>query len=186
LENSVRLRFRLDRGVEDELQELSALERECCPFLVLQVEKSPGEAVLTIQGPPEAGLLLDDAFGGSVASLAVKAPAARETGRWAVVASAAVAALGVATCCVLPLGPALFGFGTAASMATVGAWIEPHLALASTGAGLAIAYGFYRAYPPGMAACDGTPACAVRVELRAMRAVLWLALILLVAGVIVK
>src|SRR5579883_1791692 len=60
---SVRLSFRLDFGVLAELEELVALEKECCPFLVLTVEHSSTEAVLLISGPEAATSLLDDAFG---------------------------------------------------------------------------------------------------------------------------
>src|SRR5262245_57725589 len=44
---SVRLRFRLDAGVETRLKELITLEQECCPFLTFELAKHPGEMVLT-------------------------------------------------------------------------------------------------------------------------------------------
>lgn len=67
LETSVRLRFRRVADVETRLTELVALERECCPFLILELETLPGEIVLTISGPESAAALLDDAFGGTAA-----------------------------------------------------------------------------------------------------------------------
>lgn len=65
-DTSVRLRFRLDTGVMEELESLAALERECCPFLMLELEKSQSEAVLSIAGPDDSTALLDEAFGGPV------------------------------------------------------------------------------------------------------------------------
>jgi hypothetical protein len=182
LATSVRLRFRLDTGVEEELKTLVALERECCPFLVLELEKSRHEAVLVISGPDEAAYLLDDAFGGAGPISSV----ARDKGTLAVVLSAIVAALGVTTCCVLPLGLALFGIGTAASVKAVGSWIEPHKKLVSIAAGLALAYGFFIVYRPRRRACD-TASCATQNSCgRMTKVALWVALILLVVGVIVR
>jgi len=64
----VRLHFRTDEAAQ-ELETLVALEQECCPFLVFDLQQLKDEAVLTISGPREAGPLLDEAFGG-----AIKAP----------------------------------------------------------------------------------------------------------------
>jgi hypothetical protein len=64
LEVSVRMRFRRDAGVEADLEELVALERKCCPFLVFALQKRSGEMVLTISGPEGTSALLDEAFGG--------------------------------------------------------------------------------------------------------------------------
>jgi hypothetical protein len=67
VETSMRLRFRLNADVETHLKELVALEQECCPFLVFELARRPGEMVLTISGPESAAALLDDAFGGMAA-----------------------------------------------------------------------------------------------------------------------
>jgi hypothetical protein len=64
LDTSVRLRFRLNAGVETELRGLVALEQECCPFLAFALAQCPGEIVLTISGPERAAALLDEALGG--------------------------------------------------------------------------------------------------------------------------
>jgi hypothetical protein len=121
LETAVRLRFRRDAGVEANLEELVALERACCPFLVFALEKLPGEMVLTISGPESAAALLDDAFGGPAACQAVNTPALRRHTAWAVTAGALTAAFGVATCCALPLALATVGLGTATTMTDGGA-----------------------------------------------------------------
>ena len=110
LETSVRLRFRLDAGVEAHLKELVALEQECCPFLVFALEKRPGEMVLTISGPESASALLDDAFGGR-RHVRVKTPARHRQTAWVVTAGALTAAFGVATCCALPLALATLRSG---------------------------------------------------------------------------
>jgi hypothetical protein len=67
LKTSLRLRFRLDADIETHLKALVALEQECCPFLVFDLARHPGEMVLTISGPESAVALLDDAFGGMAA-----------------------------------------------------------------------------------------------------------------------
>jgi hypothetical protein len=74
-ETSVRMRFRRNAVVEANLEELVALERECCPFLVFALEKLPAEMVLTISGPESASALLDEAFGGPEACQAARTPA---------------------------------------------------------------------------------------------------------------
>jgi predicted RND superfamily exporter protein len=87
---------------------------------------------------------------------------------------------------VLPLALATFGLGTAASMTMIGAWIEPHRGLVSLVAGVGIAYGFLLAYRPRKDHCGGRAACVTTANARAMKAVLWLALILLIGAIVVK
>lgn len=185
LATSVRLRFRLDAGVETNLKELVALEQECCPFLTFALDTLPGEMVLTISGPESAAALLDDAFGGTAACEAVPTPVRHPHTALAVTAGALTAAFGVATCCALPLALAFFGLGTAASLTMIGAWIEPYKGLISIVAGVGIACGFLLAYRPQKAQCGGAVACATPADARAMKAALWLALILFLGAIIV-
>jgi mercuric ion transport protein len=185
LETAVRLRFRLDAGVQANLKELVAFEQECCPFLAFALDTRPGEMVLTISGPESAAALLDDAFGGTVACEAVQTPAPHRRTAWAVTAGALTAAFGVATCCALPLALAFSGLGTAASMTMIGAWIEPHKGLVSLIAAAGIAYGFLLAYRPRQDQCGGAAAGAPPIKARAMQAVLWLALLLLLGAIVV-
>jgi mercuric ion transport protein len=154
------------------------------PFLAFALEKLAGEMVLTISGPESAAALLDDAFGGAAAGQAVQTPAPRRRTAWAVTAGALTAAFGVATCCALPLALALFGLGTATSLTMIGAWIAPYKGLVSLVAGGGIACGFLLAYRPRKDQCSGA-ACAPPANTRAMKAVLWLALILLLGAIVV-
>lgn len=185
LETAVRLRFRREAGVEATLEELVALEQECCPFLVFALEKLSGAMVLTISGPESASALLDGAFGGAAACQAVNTPARHRHTAWAVTAGALTAAFGVATCCALPLALAIFGLGTATSPTTIGAWVAPHKGLVSLAAGVGIASEFLLAYRPGQDPCGGRSAGATPAHARAMKAVLWLALILLIGAIMV-
>ena len=111
----------------------------------------------------------------------VKTPA-RHRSAWAVTAGALTAAFGVATCCALPLALAIFGLGTATSLTMIGAWVAPYKGLVSIVAGLGIASGFLLAYRPHKDRCGSVDACATPTNTRAMKAVLWLALILLLGG----
>jgi mercuric ion transport protein len=184
LETAVRLRFRRDAGVEANLEELVALERACCPFLVFALETLPGEMVLTISGPESAAALLDDAFGGPAACQAVNTPALRRHTVWAVTAGALTAAFGVATCCALPLALATVGLGTATSLSTIGAWVAPYKGLISLAAGVGIAAGFLLAYRPRQDPCGGA-ACATPARVGVIKAALWLALLLLLGAIMV-
>jgi hypothetical protein len=185
LETSIRLRFRLDAEVEANLKELVTLEQECCPFLTFALDKMPGEMVLSISGPESAAALLDGAFGGALDCQAVPTPARHRRTAWAVTAGAITAAFGVATCCALPLALALFGLGTATSLTMIGAWVAPYKGLVSIVAGMGIAAGFFLAYRPRKDRCGDTDACATPTNTRAMQAVLWLALLLLLGAIIV-
>ena len=49
--SGVRLSFRAEDGVEPELSELAALERECCSFAHFEVRASPEAVVLDITAP---------------------------------------------------------------------------------------------------------------------------------------
>jgi mercuric ion transport protein len=114
----------------------------------------------------------------------VKTPA-RHRRAWAVTAGALTAAFGVATCCALPLALAIFGLGTATSLAMVGAWVAPYKGQLSVVAGIGIASGFLLAYRPRKDQCGGADAGATPTNTRAMKAVLWLALLLLLAAIVV-
>jgi hypothetical protein len=56
----MRVEFRPDPEILDELTRLVALERECCPFLEFQIEESGSALVLTASSPPEAEPILQD------------------------------------------------------------------------------------------------------------------------------
>jgi mercuric ion transport protein len=113
----------------------------------------------------------------------VKTPA-RHRGAWAATVGALTAAFGVATCCALPLALAICGLGTATSLTMIGGWIAPYKGLVSLVAGIGIACGFLLAYRPRKDQC-GSAACAPPANTRAMKAVLWLALILLLGAIVV-
>jgi hypothetical protein len=49
-DRGLRLVFRPDDGVEDELRELAALERECCAFADWSVSATGGHVVLEVTG----------------------------------------------------------------------------------------------------------------------------------------
>jgi mercuric ion transport protein len=185
LELSVRMRFRRAAGVEADLEELVALERQCCPFLAFAVEKRSGEMVLTISGPESASALLDAAFGDASACQVVNTPARRRHTAWAVTAGALTAAFGVATCCALPFALATIGLGTGTAMTIIGAGVAPYKGLVSLVAGIGIASAFMLACRPRQDPCGGGSACATPVHARAMKAVLWLALILLIGAIVI-
>jgi mercuric ion transport protein len=115
----------------------------------------------------------------------VKTPA-RQGRAWAVTVGALTAAFGVATCCALPMALAIVGLGTATSLTMIGAWIAPYKGLVSLIAGLGIAAGFGLAYRPRTDQCGGADACATPTKTRAMRAVLWLALLLLIGALVIE
>jgi hypothetical protein len=49
----VRLAFADDPGVADELNELAALERDCCAFATWSVSRADGQVVLDVSGDSE-------------------------------------------------------------------------------------------------------------------------------------
>jgi hypothetical protein len=49
-ERGLRLVFRNDTGVEDELRELAGLERDCCAFASWAVSAADGRSVLEVKG----------------------------------------------------------------------------------------------------------------------------------------
>ena len=58
-EAEVRLRFHAGPGVTEAVEDLARRERDCCPFLDLRVERSPGEVTLAIGAAPEDAAALD-------------------------------------------------------------------------------------------------------------------------------
>ena len=113
----------------------------------------------------------------------VKTPA-RHRQAWTVTAGALTAAFGVATCCALPLVLAIFGLGTATSLTKIGTWVAPYKGLVSVVAGIGIASGFLLSYRPRQDQCGGVDACATPTHTRAMKAALWLALLLLLGAIV--
>ena len=124
-------------------------------------------------------------LGGTAAGEAVPTPARHRRTAWAVTVGALTAAFGVATCCALPLALACFGLGTAASLTMIGAWIAPHKGLISLVAGVGIACGFILAYRPCKDQGGGSVAGATPTNVRAMQALLWVALLLFLGAIIV-
>jgi len=55
----VRLRFRAEPGVAEQVEDLARRERECCPFLDLSVEREDGLVTLSIAGGPDTAPMLD-------------------------------------------------------------------------------------------------------------------------------
>jgi MerR family copper efflux transcriptional regulator len=58
-----RLAFPCDTAVADELDTLVAAERDCCPFLTLNVERFDDTLILDITGPPDAAAIVETMFG---------------------------------------------------------------------------------------------------------------------------
>jgi hypothetical protein len=57
--DGVRMRFARSDAVIDELGELVALERECCPFLEIRLRSEQQEIVLEIRGDEAAQPVID-------------------------------------------------------------------------------------------------------------------------------
>jgi hypothetical protein len=55
-ERGLRLVFRADAGVADELRELAGLERDCCAFADWSVGAGDGRAVLEVTGTSDEGV----------------------------------------------------------------------------------------------------------------------------------
>ena len=55
----VRLRFRAEPGVAEQVEDLARRERECCPFLDFAVQDGASELVLSIRAPAAAAAVLD-------------------------------------------------------------------------------------------------------------------------------
>jgi hypothetical protein len=60
VDGGVRLRYRAEPGIADELRELVRLEGECCAFLSFSLHEEGGFVVLDVGGPPEAASLVDE------------------------------------------------------------------------------------------------------------------------------
>ena len=57
--NAVRLELPDSPGLDERLARVVELERACCPFLDLAVERDAGRLVVRIEGPPEATAVID-------------------------------------------------------------------------------------------------------------------------------
>ena len=57
--SALRLELRDSPGLRERLGRFVELERACCPFLDLAVERDAGRLVVRIDGPPEAAALID-------------------------------------------------------------------------------------------------------------------------------
>jgi hypothetical protein len=55
-DSGLRLIYRADNEVEQELRELAALERECCAFADWSVRSSDGQVVLDIRGESDVAI----------------------------------------------------------------------------------------------------------------------------------
>ena len=58
-EDALRLALRDAPGLGERLARLVELERACCPFLDIAVEREPGRLLVRIGGPPEASGVID-------------------------------------------------------------------------------------------------------------------------------
>ncbi len=58
-EEGVRLRFRSDDGVEEQVRDLARREKECCAFFEFEVVRETGSVRLDWSGPADAQSLLD-------------------------------------------------------------------------------------------------------------------------------
>ena len=57
--NAIRLELPDSPGLEERLARVLELERACCPFLDLAVERDAGRLVVRVDGPPEATAVID-------------------------------------------------------------------------------------------------------------------------------
>jgi hypothetical protein len=71
----LRLLFRAERGVEDELRQLAELERDCCAFADWSVQARGKEFVLDVTAPTEEGIRAVQAMFGKLRSEVVSASA---------------------------------------------------------------------------------------------------------------
>ncbi len=100
---------------------------------------------------------------------------------WLAAAAGALAAIGAATCCVVPL--ALFTLGIS------GAWIGNLTALAPyqpifvAFAVAALLYGFSKVYKPPVEQCDDGTYCAASSSKRILKIALWTTTLLVIAAV---
>ena len=58
--DSAAFRFRQDANIEQELRRLLDLERHCCSVLSWNIAEADGNLVLTITGPGELDIMLDE------------------------------------------------------------------------------------------------------------------------------
>ncbi len=73
-ERGVRLVFRADPGVADELRALAALERECCAFATWSVRPDGGQLILEVSGDGEAAATAARSLFASLGRPATSAP----------------------------------------------------------------------------------------------------------------
>lgn len=91
---------------------------------------------------------------------------------------AVLAAFGASLCCILPVGVAVLGVGSA----TLGAKLEPLRPWLAGLTVLFLGFAFYQAYKP--AECEPGEACAVPANRRRQRIVLWIVAVVAVALVV--
>lgn len=58
----VTLTFAAADGLDAEIRAVARAEGECCPFLSLEVDARRDTIELTVSGPPEAQLIIDEMF----------------------------------------------------------------------------------------------------------------------------
>jgi hypothetical protein len=71
-QDGLRLSFRAERGVEDELNELAGLERQCCAFADWSVRSTGAEVVLEISAASEESIAAVQGMFGSLPRIARK------------------------------------------------------------------------------------------------------------------
>ena len=108
-------------------------------------------------------------------------PPAKGDRTWLAAAAGALAAIGAASCCVVPL--ALFTLGIS------GAWIGNLTALAPyqpifvAFAAAALLYGFFKVYKGPAERCDDGTYCAAPSSKRVLKIALWATALLVIAAV---
>jgi hypothetical protein len=63
--SGLRLRFRAEPGVENELRQLADVESECCSWAAWTVRTAPSEVVLEVRSTGEGIAVLHGLFGGA-------------------------------------------------------------------------------------------------------------------------
>ena len=61
--DGVRIELENLPGVRGELERLVALERDCCPFMAMDIRTHDAALVLTVTAPAAAAAILDEVFG---------------------------------------------------------------------------------------------------------------------------
>ncbi|WP_354700480.1 hypothetical protein DSM112329_00759 [Paraconexibacter sp. AEG42_29] len=129
------LRFTAVPGGRDRVAAIAAAEEECCAFLHMKVVDEPNEVKLTIDGPADAAVVIEDlvdAFRGPERPLRTSRVPVKVVGK----SGAAVAGASVLMVLCCAVGPAVLG---AVAGAMIGGWFGIAAAvLVAVGVGLGV------------------------------------------------